>query len=318
MTASTLNAARHGPRRNVIAIAYDFDGTLSPQPMQEYTVLPKLREKPEDFWKEVNREAKRYRAEKMLTYMRLLLEKAQEKKLEWKRDDFHEDFRKLSRKIKFFPGVDNWFGRINKFVQSRSEQRISVQHYIISSGLLELLEGISIFKHFKQVYASEYHYDHNGIPTFPKVLITDTAKTQYLFRINKGLEDPKDSINEHMPEEQRPIPFSNIIYVGDGSTDVPSMTVTRDNGGHSLAVYREDDEGKSLKICRKLLKADRVDLIAPADFRGGKALDSSMKMLLAALCQNMMWQDWKRDARDNAEPKKSSPNPITAAASRAP
>ncbi len=204
---------------NTIAMVYDFDGTLCPQPMQEYTVLPKLGIKPEEFWRLVEHDAKETGGEKMLVYMRILLEEAHNRRVFISRDDF----KKMGKDIEYFPGVKDWFPKINNYVKRKSQGMVTIQHYIISAGMKEILEGISIRKFFKQIYASEYHFNFQGIATFPKQLITDTTKTQYLFRVNKGKEELDESINEHMPEWQRPIPFQNIIYIGDGMTDVPSM-----------------------------------------------------------------------------------------------
>ena len=264
--------------RNTIAIVYDFDGTLSPQPMQEYTVLPKIGVKSDKFWKEVNAEAKSTVSESMLVYMRLLLEKADESKVHIGRRDFKD----MAKSIKYFPGVETWFDRINEYVQKQSGGRVKVRHYVISAGMKEILEGISIRRHFAQIYASEYHFDHHGVAKFPKLLITDTSKTQYLFRINKGKEDLSESINEHMPEADRPIPFENVIYIGDGLTDVPSMVVTKNSGGNTVAVYKKNS-AKGLRTCKKLLDAGRADFIAPADYKSGSHLDKRVRLLLKAV-----------------------------------
>ena len=271
--------------RNIIAMVYDFDGTLSPQPMQEYTVLPKLGVKPAAFWREVKEEATQTSAESMLVYMRLLLEKAERAKVHIGR----EDFRNMAEAIDYFPGVPEWFARIDRYVAKQSSNRIKLQHYIISAGIQEILEGTRIRKHFKRIYASQYHYDHHGVARFPKLLLTDTSKTQFLFRINKGKEDLNDSINEHMPEAQRPVPFSNMIYLGDGLTDVPSMTVTRNNGGHTIAVYKKGSRS-GLNVCKKLLDAQRVHFIAPADYTKDSALDKRVKLLLGAVMSNIEYQ----------------------------
>lgn len=268
--------------RNIISIVYDFDGTLSPQPMQEYTVLPKLGVNPAAFWREVKEETRATSAESMLVYMRLLLEKAEQAKVHIGR----EDFRQMAKAIDYFPGVADWFARINAYVSKLSGRRIKLQHYIVSAGIQEILEGTRIRKHFKRIYASQYHYDHHGVARFPKLLLTDTSKTQFLFRINKGKEDLNDSINEHMPEAQRPVPFANMIYVGDGLTDVPSMTVTRNNGGHTIAVYKKGSPG-GLSVCKNLLDADRVHFIAPADYRRDSKLDKRVKLLLKAVITNI-------------------------------
>ena len=162
--------------QNTIAIVYDFDGTLSPQPMQEYTVLPKIGIDSKTFWSGVNEEAHKTGSDSMLVYMRLMLREANKREVSIKR----EDFAKLARSIEYFPGVETWFSRINTYVKRRGAGKVKVQHYIISAGQKEILDGVSIRKHFKQIYASEYHFDHNGVADFPKVLINDTTKTQFL------------------------------------------------------------------------------------------------------------------------------------------
>jgi 2-hydroxy-3-keto-5-methylthiopentenyl-1-phosphate phosphatase len=273
-TSRTAKAA--GFFQDTIAIVYDFDGTLSPQPMQEYTVLPKIGIEPEAFWKQVHKEATETESDPMLVYMRLMMEKL------YKNDDIkitREDFAEMAARIQYFPGVETWFPQINAYVKKRGAGRVNVQHYIISAGQKEILEGVSIRKYFKQIYASEYHFNQYGIATFPKLLITDTSKTQYLFRINKGKEAISESINEHMPESARPIPFSNIIYIGDGMTDVPSMALTKKSGGHAIAVFNPKI-ARTKSTCVSLLDAGRVDFIAPADYRETSKLAARVQLLL--------------------------------------
>jgi 2-hydroxy-3-keto-5-methylthiopentenyl-1-phosphate phosphatase len=271
--------------QNTIAMVYDFDGTLSPQPMQEYTVLPKLGIKPKDFWGQVDRESTDTVSEKMLVYMRLLLEEAHSRKINISRSDFQA----MGKNIEYFPGVQGWFSRINAYVKKKGHGQVGVQHYIISAGMKEILEGISIRRYFQQIYASEYHFNFQGIATFPKLLITDTTKTQYLFRVNKGKETLEESINEHMPEAERPIPFHNMIYIGDGMTDVPSMALTKKNGGHPLAVYtprsRHDRD-----TCIELLEAKRVDFIAPADYRAESKLSKRVTLLLDSIISGIAYR----------------------------
>ncbi|MDX2470018.1 MAG: HAD family hydrolase [SAR324 cluster bacterium] len=261
--------------KNKIALIYDFDGTLSPKPMQEYTILPKLGISPEDFWKKVGLEAKSSESEPMLVYMRLLLEEAEKAQVHIGRQDFVE----MGKQIEYFEGVESWFCRIEGYIQERSQGLAQVAHYIISAGNKEILEGVSIANRFEKIYASEYHYDHHNQATFPKLLITDTSKTQFIFRINKGKLDIREDINSHMPYDERPIPFSNIIYIGDGLTDVPSMAVVKHNGGHAVAVHRPVDE-KAKDVCETLLKAKRVNFFAPANFSEGSELDRKIKLLL--------------------------------------
>jgi phosphoserine phosphatase len=270
--------------QNTIAVVYDFDGTLSPQPMQEYTVLPRIGVEPADFWKRVNAEARATQSDPMLVYMRHIIELLERRELAIERTDFAA----MAKSIKYFPGVSGWFERVNAYVKNRSAGKVAIHHYLISAGQKEILEGVPIRKHFTQIYASEYHFNHHGIATFPKLLVTDTMKTQFLFRINKGREAVTDSINEHMPEADRPIPFANMIYIGDGMTDVPSMALTKKNGGYTVAVHDERDSGIATGL--KLLDAGRVDYIAPADYRKGSKLSRRVELLLDAIVAGIAYR----------------------------
>ena len=271
--------------QDTIALVYDFDGTLSPQPMQEYTVLPKIGIAPADFWAMVNREARETESDQMLVYMRHILEALERARVDVKRADFAA----MASSIEYFPGVTTWFSRVDAYVKRRSRGQVKLMHYLISAGQREILDGVSIRKHFKRIYASEYHFNHHGIATFPKILVTDTQKTQFLFRINKGRELLTESINEHMPEAERPIPFANMIFVGDGMTDVPSMALTKKNGGHAVAVYDpRGDRGRT--TCVKLLDAGRVDFIAEADYRKGSKLSLRVELLLDAIIAGIAYR----------------------------
>ena len=270
--------------QSTIAVVYDFDGTLSPQPMQEYTVLPKIGVEPREFWARVNSDARETESDMMLVYMRHIIEALERGRINVKR----EDFAAMADAIEYFPGVPTWFTRINQYVKRKSGGKVKVRHYLISAGQKEILEGASIRKHFKRIYASEYHFDHHGVATFPKLLVTDTMKTQFLFRINKGREGINESINEHMPESERPIPFQNMIYVGDGMTDVPSMALTKKSGGHTVAVYQRS--GKGREVCVKLLNAGRADFIAPADYRAGSKLSRRVELLLDAIIAGIAYR----------------------------
>ncbi|MGB3719254.1 MAG: haloacid dehalogenase-like hydrolase [Proteobacteria bacterium] len=270
--------------KKTIALVYDFDGTLSPRPMQEYTFLPKIGEDPKAFWAEANRLAREHAADPLITYMHLMYKKAKARGVRIDR----EDLVALGRRVELFPGVTEWFDAIGEYVKIRSETNgVTLRHYLISSGLTEIIEGTPIYRHFHNVFASEYWFDAYDLP-YPKRVITDTGKTQYLFRINKGVEDLRESINQHMPEEKRPIPFSNMIYFGDGETDVPSMAVMRKNGGHAIAVY---PPGKSKANCVELFKAGRIDFFAAADYRRGSDLFRRTCLLIDRILADVRVQE---------------------------
>ena len=262
-------------RRSTLALVYDFDGTLTPQPMQEYTVLPELGISGAEFWKEVDGEVQQTGGDSILTYMRLLVEKLEANKKHLSR----ETLRKLAADIRYYPGVETWFERIDDYVEQRTQGTVETRHYIISAGLSEILEGISIKHHFSRIYASQYYFDHHEAARFPTVVINDTAKTQYLFRINKGREAQLDTINEYMPEGDRPIPFQHMLYIGDGLTDVPCMTVVKNYGGFAVAVHKPRNQA-SMDICRKLVEANRIDFFAPADYGRGRVLERRVHTIL--------------------------------------
>ncbi|MGI9409351.1 MAG: HAD family hydrolase [Hyphomicrobiaceae bacterium] len=284
--AATSSRAVHS--KKIIALVYDFDGTLCPRPMQEYAFMPKIGVDPASFWAESNEIAREQQADPLITYMHLLYKKAKEKGVRIDREDLVAQ----GREIAFFPGVAKWFDVVGDYVASDpANGDIELRHYLISSGLTEIIEGTRIYGEFHNVFASEYWFEAYDLP-YPKRVITDTGKTQYLFRINKGIEDLGASINEHMPEAERPVPFSNMIYFGDGDTDVPSMAVMRKNGGYAFAVH---PPGKSKAKCIKLFDAQRCDFYAAADYREGSALYKRTCLLLDRILADIrmreeMWQ----------------------------
>ena len=282
-SSSPKRKAKPVSSKKIIALVYDFDGTLSPKPMQEYTVLPKLHENPKAFWAEANALALEHEADVLITYMHLMFRKAKEAGVRIDRDELVA----LGRDVELFAGVESWFDEIEAYIKLRAEVPVEVRHYLVSSGLTEIIEGTSIYSRFHNVFASEYLFDAYDLP-YPKRVISDTGKTQYLFRINKGLEDLKVSINSHMPEGERPIPFSNMIYFGDGETDVPSMAVTRKNGGYAVAVYTP---GSNRGRCIELFNAGRCDFFAPADYRRGSDLFKRTSLLLDRILADIRLRD---------------------------
>lgn len=275
-------------RHDTIAIVYDFDGTLTPQPMQEYTVLPEIGVNVNNFWKDVVDQMKKQTGDLIATYMRVMLENANDKKLPITR----KMLTRLANKIEYFPGItgdDVFFERINKHVKRVSDGKVKIKHYIISAGLKEIIDGTKIRKYFENVFASEYYYDEDKKAIFPNIVVNDTNKTQYIFRINKGIEDVTKSINQHMPLQERAIPFTNILYVGDGLTDVPCMTVTMKDGGYAIAVFRPRNlEAK--QVCKDLWKAKRVHFIAPADYRDGSDLSEVIKVCTDTMVHKILFQ----------------------------
>ena len=209
----------------VVAIAYDFDGTLSPGNMHEHSFLPSIGMESNEFWRLAERLAKKHKADSVLTYMNLMLEKAKEAEVPVRR----QDFKNHGKLIKLFTGVDKWFGHINSYGKKLG---LKIEHYIISSGLREMIEGTRIADEFKSIYASSFKYDPNEVAEWPALAINFTTKTQYLFRINKGALDICDEkrINAYVKMEDRPVPFKRIIFIGDGNTDIPCFSLVKNLG----------------------------------------------------------------------------------------
>ncbi len=287
-TKTSATAVATGPASPsaVLALIYDFDGTLSPRPMQEYSFLPQIGEDPKAFWAEVGEVARREEADGLITYMHLMYKKAKAKGVRIDRAQLVAQ----GKSVGLFEGVLEWFEAIEEYIRLRAELPVEIRHYLVSSGLKEIIEGTPIYGRFHNVFASEYFFDAYDLP-YPKRVITDTGKTQYLFRINKGIEDQSKSINHHMPETDRPIPFANMIYFGDGDTDVPSMAVMRKNGGHAIAVHgRERDPS----TCIELYEAGRCDFYAEADYRRGSELFQRTGLVIDAVLAGMRIADERR------------------------
>ena len=261
-------------KQNTIALVYDFDGTLIPKTMQEYTIIPRLKLDSDKFWSQIIKEANDTEGEIMMIYMRQLITHAESMNVNITR----EEFKLMASKIKYFKGVETWFDNINQYIKSK-HHKIKVAHYVISAGHHEILESTSIHHKLTNVFGSKYYFDDKGRATFPKNVVTDTAKTQFLFRINKGKEKVSDSINSHMPEHKRPIPFENMIYIGDGLTDVPSMALIKKQNGHAVSVYPKNSKEQK-KVSADLLSAKRVDFIAEANYTKSSILYKRICLLI--------------------------------------
>lgn len=259
---------------STVAIAYDFDGTLSPGNMQEHGFLPNIGLSPAKFWNMADQLAKKHEADSVLTYMNLMLIKAKEAGVSMRR----QDIKNHGKSVKLFKGVKTWFKRINDYGKGSG---LKIEHYIISSGLHEMIEGTSIAHEFKVIYASSFKYDPNDVAEWPALAINFTTKTQYLFRINKGVLDVYDSkkINDFVPMEARPIPFKRMIFVGDGETDIPCFSLVKSLGGHSIAVYKPKTKGAKGKA-EKLVKDGRVNFIAPADYSPKSDIENIVKAVM--------------------------------------
>lgn len=254
----------------ILAIMYDFDKTLSTDDMQSYSFIPKLGMTPEEFWGETEKFSKKNGVERILSYMYMMIYKAREKGIKLTK----EYLRECGKNIQYHPGVETFFKRINEY---GAKNGVKVEHYLVSSGTREILEGCSIFKEFTKVYGCEYLFDKNGEPVWPKLAINYTQKTQFFFRIAKGVTEVSndDGVNEKNINGLR-IPYSNIVYIGDGMTDVACMTLVNKNNGYSIGVYTEANKEKVQKI-----KGDkRCKFVIPADYSYGKDMEKVLHIII--------------------------------------
>ena len=256
--------------RPIVALIYDFDKTLSPQNMQEYTFLPGINVSPDDFWGACREFSLTHQMDGILSYMHMMQHMARGNM------DFNRDVLKdLGAGVEFFPGVESWFGRIRE-IGDRLD--VDVEHYIISSGLTEIIEGSRIGHEFKAVFACSFCYDESGHPIWPSSAVNYTSKTQYLFRINKGIMDVTNDtdLNAYTPEYKRRIPFSNMIYIADGLTDVPCMKMTKQKGGFAVAVHPPGET----ELADDMLLQGRADFSVETDYTPGSELERIVTMLM--------------------------------------
>lgn len=271
--------------QNTIAVVFDYDQTLSPRYMQDDVVFPEFGIHAESFWKKCNQLVGEQEWDGELAYLKCLLDYLNMDQVSNKR---LED---LGANLQFFPGVLDMFDQLASHCLSAKHEAagITVEYYIISSGLKALLDGSPLKQKVKRLYGCEFGENEQGTISFPKRAISHTTKTQFLFRISKGLLDFDEDVNDHMPHELRPIPFDNMLYVGDGPTDIPCFTVMKRFGGEALAVYNPlDDSRKSFEKCYNLIKAGRVKHIAPADYTAGSHLRLILEKMVTGMAERIL------------------------------
>lgn len=264
-----------------VALIYDFDGTLSPCNMQEYDFLKDIGVRnTSDFWREVNAYVEKHDASNILCYMKIMLEKASAAHKSVKRQAFVD----YGKSVALYNGVEEWFDLVEELAKANN---VLVEHYINSSGLKEMIEGTKIASKFKQIYACSFLYNVDGVAEWPAVAVDFTAKTQFLFMINKGIAKISENskVNEYRPEGERPIPFKHMIYFGDGETDIPCMRMIKQFGGNSIAVYKPRNKQKK-EIAKKLIQDGRVNFACSADYTKDGEIYRIVKAILSQIKSN--------------------------------
>jgi len=274
-------------KKTKVAFVYDFDETLSTTYMQDYLLIPKLGLKPETFWKKANAWSAEHHADQVTGSMYYFTLMAREKNICLDEKTLKE----CGQEIEYYDGVETWFDRINKYGRYLD---LEIEHYIISSGYEEIIEGCSIRKYFKEVAGCAFAFDEDGTPVWPARVVNYQTKIQYLSKINKGLKKLDDkAVNEYIPDENRRIPYTRIIYFGDGSTDIPSMKMVKARHGVAIAVYKPKSHRKHKAI--QMLKDNRVDFALPADYSEGKGIDTAVKTILNRMATARDLEALKKD-----------------------
>ncbi|MEA3187069.1 MAG: hypothetical protein QOD99_899 [Chthoniobacter sp.] len=285
--------------QNIIAIVYDYDQTLSPTYMQEEVLFPRFGIDSKKFWQRCGELVNEQGFDGELAYMKVMLDY-----LEMDRPT-NTELRELGKDMTFYKGLPEMFEEFKSGLLTAQHEAhgIRVEHYIISSGLKVMIEGSRLAPFLRAIFGCEFAEDPQGRIMFPKRVISHTQKTQFLFRINKGLLDMSDDVNDHMPSSIRPVPFPHMVYVGDGPTDVPCFTVMRKNGGQAIAVYNPDDASRvSFRKCFQLsTHADRVKHIAPSDFRRGSHLRLLLEQMVEEIADKIV-EETRRSAEESVVP----------------
>ena len=254
----------------IIALMYDFDKTLSKSDMQDYGFIPALGMAPNEFWGETGKFQNATGVERILSYLYTMVNLSKQKGIKLTRETLNN----MGKNIEYFNGVTTWFDRINAYGESLG---VKIEHYIISSGTKEILEGCSIAKHFKYMFGCEFYFDPvSKEPVWPKLAINYTMKTQFIYRIRKGSFDLTDDTTINTKVENIRIPYTNMIYLGDGMTDIPCMQLVQNNSGHSIAIYSDKDE----KALRKLLAEKRTNVCVKADYSKGSDLEKVIQSII--------------------------------------
>lgn len=263
------------------AIIYDFDGTLARGNIQEHSFIPEVGMTREEFWNEVRQRTRDEDADEILVYMHLMLESAKSRGIDVTTDMLREH----GHQAELFDGLADrtWFNRLNEHAATRG---LALEHYIVSSGVHEMIRGCPIYDAFKWVFASKFIYDGDRA-AWPGVAINYTTKTQYLFRVNRGIQNTwnNEDLNAYMPDGERPIPFGRMIFLGDGDTDIPTMKMLTYQGGYSVAVYDPRRHDSDLSKIHRLISDDRVNFVAPADYREDSQIDIIVKGILGRIAR---------------------------------
>ena len=279
--------------RPVVAICYDFDKTLTPDDMQAQGFIQSVGYGVPEFWQESNGLAGSNDMDQNLAYMFKMMEAAEGRVL------FTKDaLLQYGAQVSLFPGVKEWFRRIREYGEDHG---VIVEHYIISSGLKEMIEGTVIANEFEKIYASTFFYNEKGVPKWPAQVVNYTNKTQFLFRIEKGVLDINDQgVNEAFAPEDIRVPFRNMIYIGDSDTDIPCMKLVNINGGHSIGVYNTNTLDKT-KVY-KMMREGRIRYYAPADYSEDTELDDLVKAIIDRTAANEKLEEIHfRCKRENIE-----------------
>ena len=259
----------------VVALIYDFHKTLATDDMQAFSFIPNLGLTSGEFWGLTEKFAKQTGTESTLAYLHTMIEECKKKNIPLTKDYLYS----LGKDVKFFEGVTTWFKRLNQYAE---EIGITLEHYIISSGNKEIIEGSSIAKEFKALYGCEFLYNENGIAYYPKTIINYTLKTQYLFRISKGVSHPGDDRSVNSRVNEKHVEFRNMIYLGDGLTDIPCMTLIKEKNGKSIAVYQPNKK----EAVEQLLDDNRVNYVCRSDFKSNSPLEKLVKLILDSIAIN--------------------------------
>lgn len=292
-------AAKEDMKMPIVAICYDFDKTLSPDDMQAQGYIQSVGYDVNEFWEATGRLARENDMDSNLAYMYKMVQEAEGNLIFTK-----EALLEYGSRVKLFEGVDGWFERIRQY---GAGQGVRVEHYIISSGLKEMIEGTNIAKAgaFERIYASSFYFNENGMVKWPAQVVNYTNKTQFLFRISKGVLDINDSgVNDHFEPEEIRIPFRNMVYIGDSDTDVPCMKLVNSYGGHSIGVYNPVTGDK--KKVFKMLRENRIRYFAPADYREGTDMDILVKTIIDAVAAGERLERLHAESMSEAGAQKSS------------
>jgi phosphoserine phosphatase len=268
---------------NTIAFIFDFDDTLAPDSTSGF--LHHFGVDVQAFWKKDVQELIEKDWDPIPAYLYQMIRLSNNSKRITR-----EALAEWAKQITYYPGVENIFDSLRQHAKA-VDPTLKLEFYLISSGIAGILRHTSIAKHFEDIWACDFDYDDEGQILFPKKVVSFTDKTRYIFHISKGIFGEKSrgrpfDVNQKVESRDLRVPLNQMIFVGDGYTDIPCFSLVRKGGGIAIGVYDSDNRDKWGRAWG-FIEQQRVSNLVPADYTPKSALANSLMMSIESIVRRV-------------------------------